>query len=536
MKKRKQNDITTSEMPKPPRGDASRLKARYIPFRFLFVVFLIVLGTLILCASVSALAYFFKLYAVIPIIIIYVLCILKLIRSEDNPDYKIPWLILIFIVPVFGLVCYLTFYSRRLPKSQQRLIKAAREKQEFKDDTQELAELKDLSPLAYGQVKMLCAQSGVHLYKNTRIEYFPLGEDMFAGMLEDLKHAENFIFMEYFIIERGTFWNTVLDILKEKAASGVVVAVVYDDIGSMRTLPGNYFKKLRKQNIHAVPFSRFRATSDGEFNNRSHRKITVIDGKIGYTGGINIADEYINVTHPLGHWKDTAVRLEGEAVFELMKMFVVDYAMNVIKREKKRFDFDFESLGKPVFENQYEGFVVPFGDGPVPVYRENVAKNIFIAILSQAKEYVYITTPYLIIDNELSNAISAAAARGVDVRIIVPHIADKKIIHFMTHSYYPRLVKSGVKIYEYTPGFIHSKLMISDDTTGVVGTINLDYRSLVHHFEDGVWFYNSPVLADIKRDFLETVEKSALVKPEHIKNNVFRRLTESFIRLFAPML
>ncbi|MDE6104570.1 MAG: cardiolipin synthase [Clostridia bacterium] len=533
MKNEKRNEKTLKQK-KPRRGDASRLKARYIPFRFLFVVFLIVLGTLVLSTAVAALAYFFKLYAVIPILLIYIFSILKIIRSEDNPDYKIPWLILIFIFPIFGIVCYLTFYSRRLPKSQQKLIKAAREKQEFKDDTAELAELKEISPLAHGQVKMLCAQSGVHLYKNTQIKYFPLGEDMFAAMLEDLKKAEKYIFMEYFIIERGTFWNAVLEVLKEKAASGVVVAVVYDDIGSMRTLPGNYFKKLRKLNINAVPFSRFRATSDGEFNNRSHRKITVIDGKVGYTGGINIADEYINVTHPLGHWKDTAVRLEGEAVFELMKMFIVDFAMNVKKRERKYFDF--ENLGSPEQGSAEESFVVPFGDGPVPVYRDNVAKNIFISILAQAKDYVYITTPYLIIDNELANAISAAAVRGVDVRIIVPHKPDKRIIHFMTRSYYPRLVKNGVKIYEYTPGFIHSKLMISDDTTGVVGTINLDYRSLVHHFEDGVWFYNSPALADIKKDFADTVEKSKLIKPENLKNNFFRKLIEAIIRLFAPML
>ena len=287
--------------------------------------------------------------------------------------------------------------------------------------------------------------------------------------------------MEYFIIEEGTFWNSILEILKKKAAVGVEVKVLYDDIGCMMTLPGDYYKTLKSYGIEARPFSRLRGNADSEFNNRSHRKIMVIDGKIGYTGGVNIADEYINEIVKFGHWKDTAIRLEGEAVWELTKLFLVDFGINVKKLLAARNDW------YPVQRNNSaQGYIIPFGDGPHPIYERRVGKSVIQNMLSSATRYAWITSPYLIIDNDLCTTFENTALRGVDVRIIVPHIPDKKLVFGMTRSFYHRLMAAGVKIYEYEPGFIHAKSYLVDDDYAMIGTINLDYRSLVHHFENGV--------------------------------------------------
>lgn len=514
--------------------ESAKLKKNYIPLRYILVAMFIVAGTLLVVAAIAFLCLVFKFYVIIPVFIVYVLCVLKIIRSEDNPDYKIPWLILIFALPLIGIILYLLFYSRRLPKRQQMLFASARSAQSFKDDCAERASLAEISLQALGQVNLLCAQSGAHLYKNTSLKYFPSGEDMYVSLLKDLKSAQKYIFLEFFIIEQGFFWDRILGVIKDRIANGVEVSVIYDDLGCMRTLPGNYFKRLRKLGINCVPFSIFRASADAEFNNRNHRKIAVIDGIIGYTGGVNIADEYINVKRRFGHWKDAGLRLEGEAVRELMCLFIVDYAMNVRFKNDKTALPDRYQL--PPVEELDEGFIVPFGDGPSPVYKETVAKNILMSVINGATKYVYATTPYLIIDNELCNAFENAAQRGVDVRIITPGVPDKKIVNFMTKSYYKRLIKRGVKIYEYSPGFIHSKVLISDDTTGIVGTVNLDYRSLVHHFEDAVWFYRSPVLEDVKSDVESTLSLCRRIEYESLKDSFLRGVAEAVIRLFAPML
>jgi cardiolipin synthase len=328
---------------------------------------------------------------------------------------------------------------------------------------------------------MLCSISGASVFTNTKQTYYPLGEDMWQAMLPDLEKAENFIFMEYFIIEEGMFWDSILEILKRKASEGVTVRVLYDDIGCMSTLPGDYHKQLGKFGIEAKPFSRLRGQADSEFNNRSHRKICVIDGKVGYTGGVNIADEYINKIERFGHWKDTAIRLEGEAVWELTRLFLTDYGINVKKLPETKFE-----LYPKQNEIRADGYVIPFGDGPSPLYDRRIGKSVIQNMLASATKYMYMTTPYLIIDNDLCQSIENAALRGVDVRIIVPHIPDKKLVFGMTRSFYHRLMKSGVRIYEYKPGFIHAKSYIADDDYAMIGTINLDYRSLVHHFENGV--------------------------------------------------
>lgn len=337
--------------------------------------------------------------------------------------------------------------------------------------------------------------------------------------------------MEYFIIEEGKFWNSILDILKRKAAQGVEVKVLYDDIGCMMTLPGNYCKILKDYDIEAVHFSRLRGNADSEFNNRSHRKILVIDGKIGYTGGVNIADEYINEVEKYGHWKDTAIRMEGEAVWELTKLFLVDFGLN----EKEVFVIRNELY--PVQQDISEpGYLIPFGDGPNPIYKRRVGKSVIQNLLSGATRYAWMTSPYLIIDNDLCTDLENAALRGVDVRIIVPHVPDKKLIFAMTQSFYPRLMEAGVKIYEYEPGFIHAKSYLVDDDYAMIGTINLDYRSLVHHFENGVWMYRCEAVKSLKTDMEDTLSKCIPVTPEMLKTNLLQRFLRPVVRIFAPML
>lgn len=322
-----------------------------------------------------------------------------------------------------------------------------------------------------------------------------------------------------------------MQILKEKAKQGVEIKVAYDDIGCMLTLPGNYSKILKSYGIEATPFSRLRGSADSEFNNRNHRKITVIDGVVGYTGGINIADEYINEYEKYGHWKDVGIRLEGEAVWELTKLFLIDFGINVKTMPKIEND-----IYPEVSNVKEEGYVVPFGDGPKPLYERRVGKSVIQNLLNTVTKYVYITTPYLIIDNDLCVSIENAALRGVDVRIIVPHIPDKKIVFNMTRSFYKRLMSAGVKIYEYEPGFIHAKTYIADDKYAMVGTINLDYRSLVHHFENGVWMYNCECIKDLKNDIEDTLSKSIEIVPNILKTNVFNRFFRALVRIFAPML
>ena len=316
-----------------------------------------------------------------------------------------------------------------------------------------------------------------------------------------------------------------------KASAGVDVRVMYDDIGCMTTLPGNYNKILEKYGIKSVIFSKLRGSADNEFNNRSHRKIVVIDGKIAYTGGVNIADEYVNERIRFGHWKDTAIRIEGDAVRELTFLFLASFGLN-----SKRLP-ELPNEAYPAYESESaSGFTVPFGDGPRPIYKRNVSKSAIQNMIGSATDYVYMTTPYLIIDNDLCSDIERAALRGVDIRIVVPHIPDKKIVFGITRSFYNRLIDAGVKIYEYEPGFIHAKSYVADGKYAIVGTVNLDYRSLVHHFENGVWMYRSDCIADIKRDIDQTLEKSILISSDMLKTGIITRFIRSIVRIFAPML
>ena len=501
----------------------------YIPVRYILAAIITLLEIAAIIGIMIALCIYVPKFYILCYITAFA-CILKIIASDDNPDYKVPWVLFVLVIPIAGFMLYFLFYSRKLQKKFIRRLDELKKYRYESDQAKILEELELENAHASAQAKMLCSISGASVFGNTRQTYYPLGEDMWQAMLPDLEKAERFIFMEYFIIEEGRFWNSILDILKQKAASGVTVRVLYDDIGCMGTIPGDYHKTLRSYGIEATPFSRMRGQADGEFNNRSHRKICVIDGKVGYTGGVNIADEYINEVVKFGHWKDTGIRLEGEAVWELTRLFLSDYGLNVKTLPKDEHEL------YPTSDISEDGFVIPFGDGPSPIYEHRVGKSVIQNMLGSATRYMYMTTPYLIIDNDLCRSIESAALRGVDVRIIVPHIPDKRIVFGMTRSFYHRLMKSGVKIYEYEPGFIHAKSYVADDEYAMIGTINLDYRSLVHHFENGVWMYKCDSIKDLKADIDETLAKSIEITPDMLKTGLLTRFIRAVVRIFAPML
>ena len=512
-------------------GKSIERQYNYIPVRYILAVFITIFEVLAIIGILGVLCYVVP-YFYLAALATEIACVIAIIASNDNPEYKIPWLLFVLILPIAGFMLYFIFYSRKLKKKFiRRLEKLYGVKYPQKTEGNFTLLAQD-NATAYNQAKLLCSLSYSNLFKNTKQKYFTLGEDMWQSMLVDLENAEKFIYLEYFIIEQGEFWDCILEILKEKAKNGLDVRVVFDDVGCMNTLPGNYAKQLKGFGIKATPFSRLKGQADNEFNNRSHRKIMVIDGKIGYTGGVNIADEYINKIEKFGHWKDVGVRLEGEAVYELTKLFLIDYGINL----KEMPDNIPNDVLFPSMNITEKGFLVPFGDGPTPIYKRRVAQSLIVDMLSNAKKYAYIMTPYLIIDNDMCLALENAAIKGIDVRIIIPHIPDKKIVFEMTKTFYERLMKAGVKIYEYEKGFVHAKCYLVDDEIGMVGTINMDYRSLVHHFENGVWMYKTDCLKDIKEDMLDTMEKSIYINPENIKVNLAKRFIRSIVRIFAPLL
>ncbi len=511
-------------------NEKTEKEINYIPVRYIIAILLTIFEIAAIIGAVVFLCYRFPfIYA--GALFMQFVCVMKIVASDDNPDYKIPWLLVVVILPIVGFMLYFMFYSRKLKKKYVKRLAEIKNHSYKKDDSKLFKKLKEEDVNAYNQAKMLCNIAETHLFTNTKQTYFEIGEEMFKSMMNDLKKAEKFIYLEYFIVEEGIFWNSILDVLKEKAKLGVEVRFVYDDIGCMTTLPGYYSNTLKKFGIETTPFSRLKGDADSEFNNRSHRKLMIIDGYIGYTGGINLADEYINEYEKYGYWKDTGIRLEGEAVWELTKLFWVDFGINVKKTGKIK-----HQQFPPCVKYLEDGYIIPFGDGPRPIFKYRVGKSVIQNMVNSATSYMYMMTPYFIIDNDLCQDIENASLRGVDVRIIVPHIPDKKLVFEMTKSFYSRLMDSGVKIYEYKPGFIHAKSYISDDKFAMTGTINLDYRSLVHHFENGVWMYKCSSIEDIKKDMKETFEKSILVTKDMLNLSLWKRFIRSLTKIFSPLL
>ncbi|KXT71022.1 cardiolipin synthase [Streptococcus cristatus] len=465
------------------------------------------------------------------IVSLYIGTILAIVNRNMPPESKVTWL-LFAVVPVFGFLLYLMIGERRLSKKEIQQLEKMDSMKFREDNSYDLrVELKQENKSAFGIVKSLLSMDhNADVYDGTASQYFSLGEEMFEAMLDDLRSAKKFIFLEFYIIDPGLMWNRVLEILVDKVQQGVEVKLLYDDIGCMATLSGDYTKRLRKMGIDAHKFNKVIPRMTVAYNNRDHRKILVVDGQVGYTGGINLADEYINHIVRFGHWKDGGVRLEGRAVKALTRLFLMNWYINRGEiTDFDRYHFDSQRV-------EGKGLYIPYGSGPKPIYKEQVGKAVYQNIINQAIDYVYITTPYLIIDYDLTEDIKNAAMRGVDVRIVTPFIPDKKLIQIVTRGAYPDLLEAGVKIYEYTPGFIHSKNVISDDELAVVGTINFDYRSLVHHYENAVLMYQTESIADIKQDFEDLFDVSKEISLETLQNSWYQRLLKEIMQLFAPLL
>ena len=464
------------------------------------------------------------------------LVVLDVLKGEQNPAYKLLWTFLILGIPIFGLAMYLFVGETRLTSRVVYRYKKTIEGENAypEEDPVIRRQLERIDPTAAKQSIYIRKSSKAPLCKNTMVQYFRMGDDMFPVLIEELEKAGHFIFIEFFIINYGYMWNTVLEILERKVAQGVDVRLIYDDFGCITTLPVNYAETLRRKGIKCEVFNPFRLLANIVHNNRDHRKFCIIDGYVGFTGGINLADEYINRKERFGTWKDTAVMLKGDAVGNMTAMFLQMWS---IVREPP---------GKVGYENYMpgvyhpepfasEGFIQPFGDSPLD--GEPIAENVYLSIIGQARRYVYICTPYLIITNEMATSLCLAAKSGIDVRILTPGIPDKKLVFLLTRSYYMQLIKAGVTIYKYLPGFLHAKSFVCDDKVAVCGTINLDFRSLYLHFEDGVWMYGSHVVGEIKEDFLKTLEDSAVVTMEECRNrSLIIRMIESVLRLLAPLL
>ena len=457
---------------------------------------------------------------------------LYILNRDEIPEFKLPWLFLLFLVPVTGAFIFLLFSSNEASKKQLQRHAAVREAlAPYAAQTQALDALREQDRDAWLQARYLHTAGSAPCHDGTAVVYYPLGELFHPALLEALESAERFIFMEYFAIQEGVMWEPAHDILRRKAARGVAVYLMYDDFGCIGKLSGKYYELLRLEGIHAIPSNKLRPVFTRSHNNRDHRKLTVVDGRIGFTGGLNLADRYMNAETVFGHWKDAAVRLEGPAVRNLTSLFIESWNTQT----NDAID------GAPYLDPlparmDASGFVIPFGDAPPPLYRHRIGHDVYLSILYAAKQYVYITTPYLICDHELISALRIAAARGVDVRIITPHIPDKKTVFLMTRSHYLPLVQAGVKIYEYTPGFIHAKNFISDDVTAVCGSINLDYRSLVHNYECAAWMYGTDAVRDMRDDFLATVAVSEEITPEKAVLRGGKRLQAEVLKVLSTLL
>lgn len=465
-------------------------------------------------------------------VVLGILVFLNIVNRKMNTESKLTWVAVVLLMPVFGFLAYVMFSESRLSPKQRRVYRDIHYVTEDCLDyffARSGGKLPDTGEYL-GQNVYIKNLNNLPSYTNTQTKYFPWGADFWNALKEELKKAEKFIFMEYFIIEEGEMWNSVLEILAEKAASGVEVRFMYDDIGSISKVPARYYKKMQKMGIKALRFNPFRPILTGIHNNRDHRKITVIDGIIGFIGGVNLANEYINIDSPYGIWKDSAVMLKGDAVRSLTVNFLQMYGMQAECTE------EFAPYLSAETDVEDDGVVQPFVDGPKPVYDDYVAKNVYLNLINSAKKYLYITTPYLIPDGEIINALQLAAKRGADVRIITPQIPDKKLVFDITRSNYKRLMDYGVKIYEFKDGFIHAKNMLADDNVGIVGTINLDYRSLMHHYECGVWMYKTSALKSMKEDFEKTFSESVLQDEKSIKMGVVKRLFCGVCAIFAPLL
>lgn len=504
--------------------------SKLLQSRMFITILLLFVQLVILIVFLGVLFDRFAVYYIISSVVA-LLSIVDIANSDMNPSFKIAWLVLVLIVPFCGTPLYLIFSKS---KQDYRISKRLRkyktlERLMISNTDENLDEVEDQAPEIARQMKYISKTALAPVYKNTQTKYFAQGEDYFEALLYELRHAQRFIFLEYFIIENGKMFDSILEILKAKVAQGIEVRLMFDDLGTISKLTKNYDKELEAMGLRVSVFNRLRPSLDTSLNYRDHRKIVVIDGNVAFTGGINLADEYINEVEKFGHWKDTGIMLKGDAVTKMTETFLQLWHFS--KGESK---IDLKDYSCKT-SSESDGYIQPFADGPMN--NDEICEMCYMGLINSARKNIYITTPYLILDNEMQTALCHAAKSGVDVKIITPHIPDKKLVLAVTRSYYRALLKAGVKIYEYTPGFIHAKSLSADSEVCVVGTANFDFRSFYMHFENCVLAYKSSCVNDVEKDFEQTLELCEEITLESInKKGTLYRLLQAVLKIFAPLM
>ena len=495
--------------------------------RFLFNIIFVILQVAFIAYLITSLStdYF---YVYLASQIISYLIVLILINKMQMPELKIPWIVFILIFPIPGVVSYLFFSRQYFPNRKVKkylFIKNLLSKYMTKSHTL-------LNNEYQGQFNYIEKEAELKASSHNHLKYYARGEDIYIDLIEDIKNAKEYIFLEFFIFSKGYMLDELITLLEQKVREGVDVRIIYDDIGSMKHLGMRFNRKMEKKGIKCLKFHPFIPFISTVHNNRDHRKIIVIDGIKAYMGGINIADEYINRINPLGYWKDNGIKIEGEAVDNMIFMFLTNWYVNY-----KIKDDDYSHFFKSHNKLNDQNYLVPFGDGPKPIYMDYISENVYLNIINNAEKYLYITTPYLIIDYHLTNALKLAAKRGVDVRIVLPSKPDKRIVFWLAQSSYSNLTSAGIKIYQYSPGFIHSKCILTDDDLAIIGTVNFDYRSLIHHFECATLMYKPTIYQDIYQDFMNVIEESKLIDEKEAKiKNPFKLLVILITKFFSPLL
>lgn len=506
---------------------------RKLMFRRVLIVGLSILLQLMVFLVTMLLLSDYRRWVQTVMTVLSAVAVLYILYDSSNSSYKISWIILILAFPVAGICIYMAFGGRRLSRTDRTRMTVADDivRENLRQERITFETLQSVSDPGAAISSYLHNTTGYPAYDNTETEYFSSGEAAYASMLEELKKAETYIFLEYFIIGEGVMWDGILQILKEKAAKGVDVRVMYDDFGCITTLPSDYEHTLAKFGIRSKIFNPVVPVLSGRLNNRSHRKLLIIDGKVGFTGGINLADEYINEEERFGHWKDCAICLKGEGVWAMTVMFLSMWdSMTGEQEQIQAFcpEYAYRLAGG-------EGFVQPYADTPLDAV--DVSENVLVNMFQRAVRSIYIMTPYLILDDKITSSLICAAKSGVDVRIITPHIPDKWYVHAVTRAHYEVLTEAGVRVYEYTPGFIHSKVYLVDDRYAVTGTVNLDFRSLYLHFENAVFLYEPTCISAIGDDFRQTFPICEEITWRKCKNTGLRqRLVRAVLRIFAPLM
>ena len=487
-----------------------------------------------------------KYLAVVLEVAAVVFAVFLMNSTHETQEYKVGWIALVLIVPFIGVPLYLFFGDKKQGYRYRKNAEPAKKKYNAYSiqDSAVIDEMEAFDRRAAATSRYLMNELNYPVYKNTDVTYYSSGESLYNSMMYAIKGAKHFIFLEYFTIENAEIWKHILDALVERAKAGVEVRILYDDLGCAAYLPINYDKKLSDlhENIHCHRFNIVIPIFSLVMNNRDHRKMLIVDGYKAFTGGINLSDRYVNINSPYGHWKDAGIRLKGEAVWSMTLMYLTMWdTLNPRGRrlyESKAFK---TRLTENYMPHAYhggrfkgEGFVQPYGDEPYDDI--TLSENAYLEMINQAEKYIYVFTPYLIMSEELTDAFCIAARRGVDVRIVTPGIPDKKVVYRLTRASYGRLYEAGVDIYEYTPGFIHSKCMVSDDKKAIVGTVNLDYRSLFLHFENAVYFSNNNAVMEVKRDAEATFKVSRKIKPDDVRTSLIGGVFNSLLRVFAPLM